>query len=250
MNARTLIVNADDFGQSPGVTSGIIAAHEQGIVTSASLMVRWPAAVAAAAYAREYPSLSVGLHLDLGEWVYRDDEWTPLYEVAPTDDIAAVADEIARQVDAFRSLLGRDPTHIDSHQHVHRGEPVRSLLRVLAATLRIPLRGETPGVQYRGDFYGQSGTGYPYPQAITVEALINVIQTLPPGVTELGCHPGDREDVDSVYRSERLSELATLRDPRVREAINANSVSLRRFSNADLTFSTGLEQQALKQERA
>ena len=41
---RYLIVNADDFGQSPGINRGVIEAHENGIVTSASLMVRWPAA--------------------------------------------------------------------------------------------------------------------------------------------------------------------------------------------------------------
>jgi len=46
---RYLIVNADDFGQSQGVNRGVIAAHEHGIVTSASLMVRWPAAIEAAA---------------------------------------------------------------------------------------------------------------------------------------------------------------------------------------------------------
>ena len=41
---RHLIVNADDFGQSAGINRGIIEAHEHGIVTSTSLMVRWPAA--------------------------------------------------------------------------------------------------------------------------------------------------------------------------------------------------------------
>ena len=49
---RRLIVNADDFGQSPGVNRGIIEAHQHGIVTSASLMVSWPAAAEAAAYGR------------------------------------------------------------------------------------------------------------------------------------------------------------------------------------------------------
>ena len=44
---RSLIVNADDFGQSRGVNRGVIEAHERGIVTSASLMVRWPAAESA-----------------------------------------------------------------------------------------------------------------------------------------------------------------------------------------------------------
>src|SRR5215210_6058372 len=95
---RFLIVNADDFGQSPGVNRGVIAAHERGIVTSASLMVRWPAAAEAAAYARARPGLSVGLHVDLGEWVYRDGAWAARYEVARADDRAAVAAELARQL--------------------------------------------------------------------------------------------------------------------------------------------------------
>ncbi|PYS69828.1 MAG: hypothetical protein DMF73_14065 [Acidobacteria bacterium] len=56
---RYLIVNADDFGQSPGINRGVIEAHENGIVTSASLMVRWPAAAEAAQYARGHPDLSV-----------------------------------------------------------------------------------------------------------------------------------------------------------------------------------------------
>ena len=72
---RYLIVNADDFGLSAGVNRGVIEAHERGIVTSASLMVRPPAAAEAAADARAYPELSLGLHVDLGEWSYREGEW-------------------------------------------------------------------------------------------------------------------------------------------------------------------------------
>src|SRR5687767_10207836 len=63
---RYLIVNADDFGLSPGVNAGIVAAHENGIVTSASLMVRKLAAAEAADYGRRHPKFSVGLHVDLG----------------------------------------------------------------------------------------------------------------------------------------------------------------------------------------
>ena len=65
---RFLIVNADDFGQSSGVNRGIIQAHCTGIVTSTSLMVRWPAATEASALSLKYPDLNIGLHLDLGEW--------------------------------------------------------------------------------------------------------------------------------------------------------------------------------------
>src|SRR5207247_6198174 len=72
---RYVIVNADGFGRSPGVNRGIVAAHERGIVTSASLMVRWDAAAEAAAYGREHPEFSLGLHLDLGEWACREGPW-------------------------------------------------------------------------------------------------------------------------------------------------------------------------------
>src|SRR3974377_864725 len=106
---RYLILNADDFGLSEGVNRGIIRAHEQGIVTSTSLMVRWPAAAEAARCAQQHPRLSFGLHLDLAEWVYRDDQWVPLYEVVPPDNPAAVAGEAARHRAAFGVFLARDP---------------------------------------------------------------------------------------------------------------------------------------------
>ena len=98
MSPRYLIVNADDFGQSPGINRGVIQAYEKGILTSASLMVRWPAAAEAAGYARRNPDLGVGLHLDFGEWIYRDGKWLPLYRVVDESDPRAVRAEIRRQL--------------------------------------------------------------------------------------------------------------------------------------------------------
>ena len=227
--ARYLIVNADDFGQSPGVSQGVIAAYERGIVTSSSLMVRWPAAVSTAAYARAHPRLSVGLHVDLGEWVCQDGAWRPLYEVVPTDDASAVADEVSRQLSAFGRLVGRDPSHIDSHQHVHREEPVRSVLAEVARQLGVPLREDSPKVRYRGDFYGQTADGAPMPELITVENLIKILEALPPGLTELGCHPGLGDDLPGMYRGERLEEVNVLCDARVRAAIARLGIGLRGF---------------------
>jgi predicted glycoside hydrolase/deacetylase ChbG (UPF0249 family) len=227
---RVLIVNADDFGQSSGVNAGVVRAHEEGVVTSATLMVRWPAAVEAADYARRTPTLSVGLHFDIGEWEYVADEWRELYEVVPADDQDAVAAELDRQLARFEELLGRPPTHLDSHQHVHSNPAVGRVLATAGRRLGVPVRNLSPGVAYCGDFYGQDGRGYPLSERIGVDAMIGIIGALPPGVTELGCHPAAADDVAGMYRGERLRELHTLCDPRVPVAIQANGVALRSFA--------------------
>jgi predicted glycoside hydrolase/deacetylase ChbG (UPF0249 family) len=226
---RALIVNADDLGRSQEINRGIAAAHEHGIVTSASLMVRWPAAQAGATYARGHPDLSLGLHVDLAEWVYRDGDWEVLYEVVSADDRTLVEVEVGRQLTAFRELTGNDPTHLDSHQHVHREEPVRPVLTELARELDVPLRSVHPGVRYCGEFYGQTVRGESVPAAITVEALLAIIEALPAGTTELGCHPGGADNADSVYGPERQIEARTLCDPRIRAALDEGGVHLRSF---------------------
>ncbi len=225
---RRLIVNADDFGLSPGVNRGIVKAHEQGVVTGASLMVRWPSAADASDYARHHPSLSVGLHVDLCEWMFDagKEEWRPVYEVVPATDAAAVETELARQLAAFRHLMGREPTHLDSHQHVHLSEPVKSAMQSVAREMGIVLRSLDPNVRYCGEFYGQSNKGYPYPAGISVEALLKILRELPSGWTEIGCHPGEGGDVRSVYSDERSIELDTLCDPRIAAAIAAEGITL------------------------
>ena len=226
---RYLIVNADDFGQSSGVNRGIIEACERGIVTSASLMVRWPAAAEAAAYARAHQALSVGLHVDLAEWAYKDETWFPLYEVVPTNDHDAVATEVARQLEQFRDLCGSNPTHLDSHQHVHCKEPVHAVLTQLARELRVPLRHYSAHVRYQGAFYGQSAKGEAFPAGISTDALLNILKTLPAGFTELGCHPGWAEDLESMYRAERALEVKSLCDARVRSFLADAEIELCSF---------------------
>jgi chitin disaccharide deacetylase len=226
---RFLIVNADDFGLSSGVNRGIIESHEKGIVTSTSLMVRWPAAAEAAQYAQAHPRLSVGLHVDVAEWIYRDEQWIPKYQIVSMDDPNAVAEEVGRQLARFQSLMGRNPTHIDSHQHAHRSEPLLTILTSIANQLSVPLRSFSARIQYCGDFYGQTGEGTPYLEGISVENLLTVFQNLPTGVTELGCHPGQDDQLDSVYRLERKQEVAALCDPRVSTAMASLGIKLCSF---------------------
>jgi predicted glycoside hydrolase/deacetylase ChbG (UPF0249 family) len=225
---RLLIVNADDLGLSPGVNAGILEAHERGIVTSASLMVRAAAAVAAVVFARDHSRLAIGLHLDVAEWQYEDGEWRATYERCPPDDAAAAEAECRAQLDAFRELTGRDPTHLDSHQHTHMSDPVAAAAAALAAELEVPLRAR--GIRYEGGFYGQTGKGEPYPAGIAPEHLVELIEALPPGPTELGCHPGIGGDARSSYESERELEVRALCDSRVRAAIERGAIELRSFA--------------------
>jgi predicted glycoside hydrolase/deacetylase ChbG (UPF0249 family) len=229
VSTRTLIVTADDFGRSNGVNRGVASAHESGIVTSASLMVRWPAAEGAAALARALPRLSVGLHVDLGEWTYRDAAWVQAYAVVEENDPSRIAAEGRRQLALFRDLLDRDPTHLDSHQHVHRAEPVYSCLVSLANELGVPLRHFTTGVEYRGDFHGQTARGEPLAGTLTVEGLTSVLRSLSPGTSELACHPAEDVDFETAYGSERLVELDVLRSSEIRDVLAAEEIRLVSF---------------------
>lgn len=229
--AKYLIVNADDFGQSRGINRGIISACRDGIVTSASLMVRWPAAAEAAASARAHPTLSLGLHVDLGEQILRAGEWVPLYTVVPLDSEAAVRDEISRQLGVFDRLTGHAPTHLDSHQHVHLREPVRAILLDIAQRLGVPLRSCSPEISYCGSFYGQADDGTPLPGLISVDSLVRIMENLPPGRTELACHPALDCDLQTLYSRERLKELKVLCDPRVRSALTDIGIRLRSFTD-------------------
>src|SRR5215510_757267 len=107
-DCRILIVNADDFGQSVGVNDGILRAHREGILTSASLMVHMPAAEDAV---RRAGKLALGLHIDLGEWECRNGDWIVRYERTSLEDATAVEAEVRHQLDAFRNLTGSLPTH-------------------------------------------------------------------------------------------------------------------------------------------
>jgi predicted glycoside hydrolase/deacetylase ChbG (UPF0249 family) len=227
---RYLIVNADDFGQSAGINRGIMEAHERGIVTSASLMTRWPAAREAARYARRHPSLSLGLHFDFGEWRFSGRHWSALYSVAPIDDVHAIRREARRQLNAFRMLRDADPTHLDSHQHIHRRPALQPIFLEIANESGVLLRGCSPRIRYYGGFYGQDDVGRRFMHRIRVEGFLECLREIRHEVTELGCHPGYAGGLDSTYGVERAVELETLCAPEVRAALAANSIELASFA--------------------
>ena len=132
-SSRKLIINADDYGLSRGVNTGIIEAAETGSVTSASMMVNLPGFDDSVASARSCPSLSLGLHLNLttGKPLTaaptltrkKTGQFYPLALLIARAslgrvDSSEVARECAAQIDRMVQV-GIRPTHLDSHRHVH-----------------------------------------------------------------------------------------------------------------------------------
>ena len=223
MNEKLLVVNGDDFGASEGINRGIVEAHVHGILTSASLMVTGCATEEAAALSREHPRLGVGLHWD----VWGEDE-----RAFDTRDLPAVREEFARQLDAFRVLMGRDPTHVDSHQHAHLEPHVRDEFAKLVAPLGVPLRG-VGDVAFVGGFYAQWEWSVTDLHHVSIEFLQQLLrEEVGPGVTELACHPGHPSPgFRSVYVDERAEEVRTLCDPRVRATVDELGIRLVNYTD-------------------
>jgi len=221
---RNLIVNADDFGAGLGINRGIVHCHAAGVVTSTSLMVTGRAAEDAAALAREHPALAVGLHWDL--------DGEDARERVVLEDPTAVRLELQRQLDAFRTLMGRAPTHVDSHHHVHRRPEIAPIAGDLVAPLGVPLR-EDGRVRFVGGFYGQWEWQVTDLSHVSPEFLIWILRNeVEQGWTEIGCHPGYvTEDFSSAYLVEREVETATLTDRRIRTEIDALGIHLASYAD-------------------
>ena len=68
------------------------------------------------------------------------------------------------------------------------------------------------------------------PDALSVRALVRIIDALPAGTTELVCHPAEGIDCETTYGEERTREVETLCDPAVRDALAIGAVALHSFA--------------------
>jgi hopanoid biosynthesis associated protein HpnK len=151
---RFAIINGDDFGFSSGVNQGIIKAHEQGVLTSTSLMVTGEAAEEAIALAHAHPKLAVGLHLVLvcGKAALPPSEIPHLVDSAGNfsdDSVKAglryqfsraarreLRLEIRAQLEKFRQT-GLKLSHVDGHLDLHAHPVVLGILSELAEEFNI-----------------------------------------------------------------------------------------------------------------
>jgi hypothetical protein len=247
---RILIVNADDFGLTRGVSRGILAAHREGIVTSTTLLVNRPLDPAQIEELED-SKLGVGLHLNLtlGAPLTEPRRVASLVDAEGrfVRDARAVAErakvdeariELGNQIDAFRRIMGRFPTHLDSHHHVGRYPPIQELVLDFAGALKVPVRSQDAEVRAAArrerlrtpdHFMGESGPE-PY---WSRERVIEHLRALPAGVSEFMTHPGyfDEDLAYSRYGKQRETELAGLTDPEARALIAREGIRLAHFGN-------------------
>ncbi len=153
---KRLIVNADDFGRTPGVTQGILRAHQEGIVTSTTALMNMPGAANALLKAKaECPRLGLGVHLVFTsgrpllppEWVsslvdkhgyflsqdtlLADPQWP---------NLAELKSELKAQIKTFENAVGRLPDHIDAHHFAHMLPRFFEVYLELAQEFNLPAR--------------------------------------------------------------------------------------------------------------
>ena len=239
---KKLIVNADDFGISEGAVLGIIAAYQQGILTSTTCMMNMPYTDMAISLAKQHPQLGLGIHLvlTLGKPLtsncksFIDENGNFLRpEVYENEEVVVDSEELYQewkaQIEKFIKLMGKKPTHIDSHHHVHLLPQLQQTVIKLANEYDLPIRQRLPitsnyqFVHCNDQFYNQKAT-YDY--------FISVLNS-DDEYLEIMCHPAFldwRLYNISSYNILRMKELDLLCDQRIKHFIDEHQIELINFS--------------------
>lgn len=247
---KRLIVNADDLGRTEGINRGVFDAHARGIVSSASLMVNFPAAGAVAALSSQNKHLGIGLHLAFTGGVPSMPPAAIPTLVDPRGLLPAKPDGLARadsadvlaearaQLARFHEIMARAPTHFDTHHHAHEVPAVFEAVAALAHETGLPMRHsslemaeklrargiKTPD-RFVADFFGEKATE---------RTLLEILDNLGFGTTELMCHPAFVDDElrsSSGYADPRDIERVVLTGDVLRPTLQALGIRLATFES-------------------
>ncbi|NIR27874.1 MAG: ChbG/HpnK family deacetylase [Gammaproteobacteria bacterium] len=248
---RRLLIIADDFGLTPGVTVGIVAAMREGLVSGASAMVCVPGAEDNLRQWSGAAAGCLGLHLQLSGGrpacdparvaTLVDREGRFPRKGHGLGSLALPADQIEREWRAQAArlrALGIEPSHMDTHHHVHRHGSVFPVFRRLAAEWGLPARAIGPAMARSLQACGVPSAEHCaiefYGEPITVERLVAVVEAGfaavgGAGTLELMVHPGCADAAlraRSAYVEERERERALLCSDRLAAALDAAGVSI------------------------
>lgn len=263
---KRLIINSDDYGRTPDISRGIREAHLRGVVTSTTCMMNIPTTASDIAVAlKETSELGLGVHLVLTMGRPIVTRETPLsltdengnffkldkfMERVSDLDVEEVKMEWHAQIEAFIRAAGRKPTHLDSHHHSSYFTPelfrgMLELAKEYDCAIRFPFTQDIPrelGETYKHvpDLTNEFNPRRPdafivdfYDEGATEEEILNIINSLPDGTSEIMCHPGHVDSAfvkESIYNKQRERELKILTDPPIREAIQENDIRLITFA--------------------
>jgi len=246
-----LIINADDFGYSPGQNLGIIKAHADGIVTSTACLANAPYLDNALSLAKNHPNLGIGVHLVLDMWkpllprelvpslVESDGSFKRFPEDKPlTLNQNEVSMEWSAQVEKIINS-GVSPTHLDGHHHLHLHPDLFEVTLLLAKKYKLPIRyfpyvdeskerallTEHKVKIIRGltDFYKDTVSAEYFYHFKENHVLIK------DEVLELMCHPAYIDDIiysKSSYNIHRIQELIILTSRKVRDSLFSQGITL------------------------
>jgi len=149
-----LIINSDDFGYGRGINHAIIDTYQEGILTSATLMTNTPGFDHAVKLALANPKLGVGVHLVLTFLKPLRDDVPSLVDsngnfyrpnAYRQGEITVDYSDLYKEWDAqIQKVLdaGIQPTHLDSHHHVHTMTAThQNVFLDLAEKYKLPVRG-------------------------------------------------------------------------------------------------------------
>lgn len=269
--SKRLIVNADDYGHTRGVSQGTRQAHLRGIVTSTTAMMNYPGADADLQDAlRDCPRLGLGLHLvltsgspllpadkvpDLVDAEGKFYKYDPFVERMHQVDLTQVNLEWHAQVEAFKKAVGRLPDHLDSHHHSSYFTPdLFELMLDLADELNVPMRlpfgmGGTALADVlspvTGSRLARRSIGYAqifidtfYDESVTLDNLVAILQQIAGDeqhdTFELMSHPAVVDDElmrTSIYNKRRAEELNLLCHGMTFSALRSFGIDLIKFSD-------------------
>ena len=237
---RRLIVTADDVGLHPGMTSGAIRAHREGIVTACSVVANGAAFYDAVERLRDVPSLEVGVHLTLVEERSLTGMRLPrsyVEFVRDMKDRAAIERELRAQIERVLAAALR-VTHLNGHQHVHMWPSVFAIVSGLADEYgigyvrRVRDRGGRGGIVRRLSIaalnaLGSGGSTIGVMEAghLTADRIIKLLDRVK-GTTELVAHPGIGVDAYPHWHYDWDGETEALCDLRLRKAIADRGIEL------------------------
>ena len=239
-----LIVNADDFGISIGTNYGILEAHKNGIVSSTTLMVNMPACDHAIEIAKSNPTLGIGIHFNLtkgkplttvNSLTSPSGDFFKSYENVAVADENEIEKELRAQLGKFLAY-GIEPSHFDSHHHVHLLPNVLNVVEKLAREYNKPIRkawyADLIGREFSKDTRGNDVFGDFFGEDVTIETLKTIIKNAKGNVLEIMCHPSFLDpDIyhGSSYNLGRINEYSILTSKEIKDFIKENNIELINF---------------------